>query len=84
MRDKLSKEDQVRLNAKIRAYNTELLGYAEGLLEATDLSIASLDEVPKKQWKKKKAYRKADTQALIKAELAELKMYFRHVIKKSC
>jgi hypothetical protein len=48
VRDRLSEEDRVRLNARMKIYNIELLGYAEGLLEAIDLSITSLDEVPKK------------------------------------
>ena len=52
------------------------------MLEATDLPIASPDEVPKKQWKKKKAHGKANARALTKAELAELEMHSRHAAER--
>ena len=80
--NKFNKKDQVYLNTKIRAYNIELLGYIKGLLDATDLPIVSPDEVPKKQQKKKKAHRKANARALIKAKLAELEMYSRYTAER--
>jgi len=54
VRERLSEEDKVRLDAEMKTHNKELLGYTEGLLEATDLPIATQMKCLKSNGRKRK------------------------------